>query len=755
MNSHRLLLLLVAILLTTAAWAQNADRGPRIGYCYPAGAKQGTTVEVTLGGQFLQNPSSVFLTGEGVHAEVILYGKPFNNMQLQELRQLLGPAMKKAPAAAQDVPVIAFVEPSTLPEHPLTRQICKMTVRELNYWVTNSLNQNRRQMNAQIGEMTVVQVTVDANAQPGDRELRLMTPGGLTNPLRFQVGTLDEDAEHEPNDIVPTNPEPLALPVTFNGQIMPGDVDRHLFHAQRGQRLTAVVQARHFAPYLADAVPGWFQPVVALRTADGEELAFADDFQGDPDPVLMHEIQADGDYVLEVRDSIYRGREDFVYRAFLGELPVITSVSPLGAQSGQKATLALTGWNLPLARLPIDTAPGDSIRLLMADPKLGPLLPARYGVDDLPQCGEKEPNDTIEQAYAVAPPRIINGAIDKVGDCDFFRVKGKAGDEIVADVMARRLKSPLDALLQICDATGKVLEWKDDCEDKSMGLDTHHADAFMRYKLPLDGDYFIRVSDAQHHGGSEYGYRLRISPPRPDFALRITPSVVNTGAGRTALVNVHAIRRDGFDGEIRVVLKDLSSGFVLQGGMIPAGRDSIRMTLTAPRTASDQPVPLDLEGTAKTATQYLVRPVIPAEDMQQAFIYQHLVPSSRLQATVLKRKGAIPPVAITNVLPVELPAGGSVVVHVRVPRKQVPKEVRFALDGAPDGIALERFEPETAGYALYIKAGSEAPKPGYADNLIVEAYMEVQPKAEAVPPKPKQRNSYGVLPAIPFVVTGQ
>ena len=60
-----------------------------------------------------------------------------------------------------------------------------------------------------------------------------------------------------------------------------------------------------------------------------------------------------------------------------------------------------------------------------------------------------------------------------------------------------------------------------------MGLLTHQADSYLTARLPSPGTYFVYLSDAQHHGGDEYAYRLRVGPPRPDFALRLTPSSLN------------------------------------------------------------------------------------------------------------------------------------------------------------------------------------------------------------------------------------
>jgi hypothetical protein len=126
----------------------------------------------------------------------------------------------------------------------------------------------------------------------------------------------------------------INLPAVVNGQIAPGGVNRYRFHARKGQQIVAAVRARELMPYLADAVPGWFQATLALYDGKGRELAYDDDYRFHPDPVLHYEIASDGEYSLEIKDAIYRGREDFVYRITVGELPFVTSIFPLGGSAG-------------------------------------------------------------------------------------------------------------------------------------------------------------------------------------------------------------------------------------------------------------------------------------------------------------------------------------------------------------------------------------------------------------------------------------
>ena len=78
--------------------ANAATNQPGIGYLYPAGGQQGTTVNVIAGGQFLKGANDVYITGEGVTAKVIKYYRPeirLRKDQRQYLQKLLLKASEK------------------------------------------------------------------------------------------------------------------------------------------------------------------------------------------------------------------------------------------------------------------------------------------------------------------------------------------------------------------------------------------------------------------------------------------------------------------------------------------------------------------------------------------------------------------------------------------------------------------------------------------------------------------------------------
>ena len=118
---------------------------------------------------------------------------------------------------------------------------------------------------------------------------------------------------------------------------------------------------------------------------------------------------------------------------------------------------------------------------------------------------------------------MVNGRIGRPGDVDLFLFEGRKGQEIVAEVQARRLNSPLDSKLTILGARNEPLAHNDDVMEKDghlhlgQGLLTHHADSYLRVTLPEDGFYSVVLGDSQGHGSSAYAYRLRLSAPRPRF----------------------------------------------------------------------------------------------------------------------------------------------------------------------------------------------------------------------------------------------
>ena len=596
---------------------------PQPGYVYPAGAPRGETLRVFVGGRQLQGVAEAFVSGGGVSARVVGHERPLKPEERNQMKEELAELKKRADSPA----------PERVAE--LERRLASL---------------GGAALPPALQEAVALEIAVAPDAEPGPRDLRLRSRAGLSAPLVFVVGDLPETTFPAVTAIMP-RPEPgspraltqaenaelrVAPPVVVNGQILAGETDRIRFVGKKGARLIVAVHARSLIPYLADAVPGWFQATVSLLDAAGHELAFADDFRFQPDPVLAFRLPADGDYTLLLRDALYRGREDFVYRVAIGELPFVAGVFPLGGTAGTEQEFALNGWNLPAptrrARLP------NEVGLVELD--LGRCLAATGPVEiesaDLPECREA-PKKRGGGAQAVEPPVVVNGRIEHAGDVDEFSFPAEAGVPLVVEVTARRLRSPLDGVLHVLAPDGAVVVMSDDREDKGDGLSTHHADPRLVFTPAVTGIHRARLGDAQGRGGHDYAYRIRISPPRPDFELRAEPSSVNLRPGGKATVTIHALRRDGFDGPVALVLQDGPAWLRVGKAEVPAGAEKAEITLQASGQAEPLVLALRMEGMAMIEGAERRRRVVPADDRMQAFFYRHLVPAREWMLAVRGR----------------------------------------------------------------------------------------------------------------------
>ena len=751
----------VFIAVAPEVFAQRTLRDPHISFVYPAGGKVGTTFEVTVGGEFLEGLSEGFVSGGGVQVKVQKYFRHLTRGQNAGLRRRID--------KARDRLIAANKKKGGSSDRTFTREELMKEVKYTEYELAQMADyqkrssEPKRQLNPQLMEEVTLQITIDPKAALGERELRVITPTGMSNPMFFHVGKLPECRETEPNDTTPDSTVGDLLPVVINGQIMPGDVDRFSFKARKGMHLVIVASVRELIPYLADAVPGWFQGVLTLYDDKGKEVGFASSALGfRQDPVLFYEVPKDGEYVVEMRDSIYRGREDFVYRIVLGEIPYITGIFPLGGRASTEVNVEVHGWNLPVDKVSFEPIfdRGRAIRpfvLRQPDGMASNRVP--FAVDAMTELMEQEPNNRREQAQSLTLPTIVNGRIDQPGDVDVFRFEGRSHEKLVAEVYARRLGSPMDTFLRLTDEKGRDVASNDDYEDKGLALSTHHADSRLVVSLPASGVFFLHVSDSQRKGGPEYTYRLQVRYPRPDFELRVVPSSVIGRPGTNVPITVYALRRDGHTDDITLDLDKPPAGFRISGGLVPGNQDMVRLTLSVPPTPTPEPINLELMGHSMTKGRKILHIAVPAEAMTQAFAYQHLVVAKDWSVMVSGRGTPAdkwkPTVQFAREDKIKMTAGGTA--KFRVLASRLPSELRLELSEPPEGITIKSITAEGDGIDVVVQTDAEKIKPGLRGNLLLNAFWEhTQTFKQSDDKKPRQvRQPIGMMPALPFEITGK
>lgn len=676
------------LLFLTELLAQQRD--PKIGYVYPAGGQRGTTFQVLIGGRQIARCKEVVISGNGVQGRVF-HGYSTVRINDSDERRLVNRLFREALAKQEGREIDRkesheskpnseqndgesfrkngnqFLteteqvqeENSPTPEevmkkYPFLDRLTNPTQNDLErifdfYFAPRP---ERKPVEA-LGQAILAEITIDDDAEPGDRDIRLLGQAGMTPPVRFMVGVYPEIMEREPND-PQENPDSKFLirdkpvkdmpkgffeqktydiPVVLNGQIRAGDIDRFQFTAKTGQKLVIDVRARHLIPYLADAVPGWFQPVVSLYNSEGTKIDEAMSWRYDVDPLLLFDVPKDGIYTVEIQDSIFRGRDDFVYRIIVAESPLVMSMFPLGVRQGYSQGADIEGWNIHKHAILLD-GEKQEIGIYEITQIDGKLLsrPIRYEVDNLPEIIENEPNNGFKQAKRLDLPVIVNGRIENKNDVDCFMFEGKKNEQIVLDVSARTLDSPIDAAIELFDEQGKLLAINDDRADSNgpnIGLETHHADPYLSVDLPADGNYFVRIYEVAQQGGKEFSYRLRISRPRPDFTAYCEPSGLAFRGNDKRSLKINIVRKDGFKDKIKLHPEDPTE-FQIENDTIASESNETTINLIPLPKYDGRTKEIQIKAVAMIDGKKIMKSVIAIDDMEQAFIYHHWVPAASL-----------------------------------------------------------------------------------------------------------------------------
>ena len=161
-----------------------------------------------------------------------------------------------------------------------------------------------------------VDVTVPADAAPGQYPLSVKNAGGLSAPTPFIVDRFNPVMEVEPNDS-PRTGQPITLPATVVGAVgKAGDSDYYRFEAKAGQEVGVQL--------LTAAIGSKLEPVLELTDGDGKVVAQS------VNGLLGYTCPAAGLYAVGVRDRDYRGDATMFYRLNIGDIPIVTGGVPPG-----------------------------------------------------------------------------------------------------------------------------------------------------------------------------------------------------------------------------------------------------------------------------------------------------------------------------------------------------------------------------------------------------------------------------------------
>jgi len=394
----------------------------------------------------------------------------------------------------------------------------------------------------------------------------------------------------------------IELPAAINGFITaPAESDYYRFHSKKGEpSIFDVFASRMNSP---------LDSSLTVLNPEGKELARNEDANG-LDSLIVFRPPEDGDYLLQLRDFRYQGGADFKYRIYAGAIPYLDSIFPLGGRRGQSVEIQLEGNNLATLTLTNKIATSAQLGLAEIRAQGANLLsnPRAFEIGGLPESIETEPNDTAETATEVTVPVTINGRIGSPKDVDVFKFKSDKDQRLICEVNAQRLGSPLDALLTLTDAKGKVLAQNDD---------TAGMDARMEFDFAKDQEYRLSIRDLNERGGSKFAYRLSIHPPEPDFLVKFFPDIPRLTRSGHATVRCEVTRTGGFAGSVRVAFEGLPLGVYSEPLVLTADTPSSGlMVISAAADATLGSFSIQIRGGGVINGKliaHLAEPVIPGQ----------------------------------------------------------------------------------------------------------------------------------------------
>ncbi len=229
--------------------------------------------------------------------------------------------------------------------------------------------------------------------------------------------------------------------------------------------------------------------------------------------------------------------------------PTLRALKPIGGAPGEVVAVELKGADLegasalrfddPRVKVEGLEATKETIKAKVTLPTGLPVGPFAFravsplGISNprrlwvgrpIPTSPEAEPNNGFLKPQVIPLPTAVEGAIEPGDDVDVYACQAQEGETLVAEVVAARAGSALDALVTIFTPEGRELASDDD---------RFGRDAAAIALIPRTGRYFVQVQDANGRAqdakleqGKTREYRLEVG------RLPLVASVFPPGAHR-------------------------------------------------------------------------------------------------------------------------------------------------------------------------------------------------------------------------------
>lgn len=588
-------------------------------------------------------------------------------------------------------------------------------------------------------------VTIAGDVPPGIYEARVIGRFGQSNPRSFVVGTLNELIDAGNSSLEKAVEVPLAS--TFNGRVDANTYDYLKIPLKAGERaiidcLSERIDSRLDAAMVLTDPAG--KELMRVRDSVGSDpvIDFTAPAEGQYVLKVFDVVYGGG------AEHFYRlnvTAMPFVDFIFPPSAPAGTNnpftIYGRNLPGGQPADgLSMNGAplqklvvNVPMpadeaARTSLAVGPAtpnraaslDAIEFRLPTPQ-GPANPVLVYFAPAPVVVEQEPNDQAAAAQKVTLPCELVGQFLPGADVDWVQFDAKKGENYSIELISHRLGLEADPYLAIFRVTknekgeevvSDILQADDPEEGGGGGRrrrgppdpDAQILDPSPNFTVPEDGTYRILVRDQAGSGRKNpaFVYRLVIKPEEPDFRLVAkTVATMNqqdqalllqsiaVRKGGSAIIPITVDRRDGFDGDVQIIVEGLPAGVTCAGALVGGSVERTQLVIVAAENAAAASGPIKVVGKAQINGKKVVREARylqvvwgTANRQQQPAEYKL---ARSLNLTVIDKELAPAFVQIGDDKVWETSLGGTIEIPVTVTRRGEYKEaLKLNSVGIPD-----------------------------------------------------------------------
>jgi hypothetical protein len=344
-------------------------------------------------------------------------------------------------------------------------------------------------------------------------------------------------------------------------------------------------------------------------------------------------------------------------------------------------------------------------------------LPVYYA--KAPVTIEQEPNAEPATATKVTLPCEIAGQFYPARDDDWFQFEAKKGELYWIECLSHQLGAECDPALTVYRVTKNdqgveqqnEVAQADDPQDRQRDIgrdfDTSTDDPSLKFTVPEDGTYriFLRDQFGESRSDPTNIYRLAIRPAAPDFRVLVYPDRPSAGQRDQNRTNLEALsvrkggatvlaaavqRRDEFEGEVTLRIEGLPDGVTCPGAVLAGSVDTAALVISAAEGAAGWSGPIRVLAVGKIGEREVTREARYAVVVWGTPNKQQSPADFRLTKTlvlgVLDKDVEPAFVQVGEDKVWETSLGGNVEIPISLTRREFKENVKLVADGLPNQI---------------------------------------------------------------------